>query len=77
MGVKMKKTKEISVCDFCEKEEEYLQTCVVCNNLYCDECSQDEDWRFVDTCLCNQCNGKVWKEFPKLLKKLRKEEVKE
>ncbi len=67
----MKKTKEVDVCDFCLKEEEYLRICCVCGKLYCSNCSQNEDWRFVDTLLCDKCNNLVWKEFPKLLKKLK------
>ena len=69
----MKKTKEIEVCDFCGKEEDYLKTCEVCDKLYCDECAQNEDWRFVDTSLCDKCNSRVWEEFPKLIKRLKGE----
>lgn len=67
----MKKMKEVRVCDFCEKQEDYLQTCVVCEKEYCGFCSQVDSRRFVDTCLCHGCNIKVWVEFPKLLKKLK------
>ena len=67
----MKKTREIDVCDLCEKEEDYLKTCCICDKLYCNKCSQDDTWRFTDTSLCENCNGLVWKEFPKLFKQIK------
>lgn len=63
-------------CDFCEEQEDYLPMCVVCGKEYCSKCSQDSTWRFVDTLLCNICNNKVWKEFPKLIAKLKEKEGK-
>ena len=68
----MKKIIEVEVCDFCSNEE-IEGKCQICSRSFCCNHMLSEDWRFIDTSLCNKCGDKVWDEFSELIKRLKEE----
>ena len=47
----------MDICNRCDKEESKLQTCVSCNEKYCEDCLVEYDQhRMIDFCFCKDCD---------------------